>query len=113
MVTVRPKSVDFRGMRLSPEEGFVLSRVDGPLTMKELIVLTGLEEARVLQIVAHLAAEGALEVEGTEEAAAPPEPLPELEEIGPVDPSELGGDELEEIGPVEGDLEEIGPVDPA
>jgi hypothetical protein len=114
MVTVRPKTVDFRGMRLSPEEGFVLSRLDAPLTMKDLVVLTGLEEARVREIVLRLVEEGAVDIEGS--LAPEPEPLPELEVIGPVDPEEALP-ELEVIGPVDPEealpeLEVIGPVDP-
>jgi hypothetical protein len=97
MVMVRPKATDVLSLRLSPEEGFVLSRVDGPLSMKDLVMLTGLDETRVAAIVERLVGEGAIEVEG-------PEPPPELEELGPAD-------ELEEIGPV--DPEEAALLEPA
>jgi hypothetical protein len=131
MVKVRPKTADVLGMRLSPEEGFVLSRVDGECTMKDLVVLTGLDETRVAAIVERLAGEGAIEVEGAAPGfgSMPPQsgvgskppragassmpPQDQLEELGPADELEVIGpvDELEEIGPVD-ELEEIGPVDP-
>jgi hypothetical protein len=62
MKTIRSKSVDLKSLKLSPEEGFVLSRIDGTTTVKELIALTGLEEARVVDIVGRLSTEGAVEV---------------------------------------------------
>ena len=61
---VRPKTIDYKQLRLTAEEGFVLSRVDGPLSVRELVTLTGLPEDRVQEIVAKLATSGALDVEG-------------------------------------------------
>jgi len=61
---IRPKAVDFKNLKLSPEEGFVLSRVDGQGSIKDLVALTGFEEGRVVEIVGKLAATGAIEVEG-------------------------------------------------
>src|SRR4051812_38494190 len=75
MKTIRPKSGDMRSLKLSPEEGFVLSRVDGPTSVKDLVALTGLDESRVVEIVGRLATEGALDVEGV--APAPPASEPE------------------------------------
>jgi hypothetical protein len=69
---VRPKGADLRSLRLTPEEGFVLSRVDGAVSIRELVALTGLEEGRVNEIVGRLSAEGAIEVEG--DGGAPAEP---------------------------------------
>src|SRR5262249_20216980 len=46
MKPIRPKSGDLRSLKLSPEEGFVLSRVDAPTSVKELVALTGLDESR-------------------------------------------------------------------
>jgi hypothetical protein len=60
---IRPKTVDFRNLKLSPEEGFVLSRVDGSTTVKDLVALTGFDETRVVEIVDRLANEGALDVD--------------------------------------------------
>jgi hypothetical protein len=58
-----------KSLKLSPEEGFVLSRVDGSISVKELVALTGLEEGRIVDIVGRLRTQGALEVDGE----APPE----------------------------------------
>jgi hypothetical protein len=60
---IRRKPVDFKTLRLSPEEGFVLSRLDAPLSVRELVSLTGLDEARVVTIVQDLASQGALEMD--------------------------------------------------
>ena len=84
MKNIRPKSIDFRGLKLSPEEGFVLSRIDGPTSVKELANLTSLDEARVAEIVGKLAGDGAIEVDGAPSGggggARPPEPSrPEVE----------------------------------
>jgi hypothetical protein len=64
MKNIRQKRVDLRGLKLSPEEGFVLSRVDGSTSVKDLVALTGLEEGRVVDIVGRLSAEGVLEIDG-------------------------------------------------
>jgi len=58
-----------RTLKLSPEEGFVLSRVDGSVSVKELVALTGLEEGRVVDIIGKLNAEGCIEVD---DVPAPP-----------------------------------------
>jgi hypothetical protein len=72
MKPIRPKSGDLRSLKLSPEEGFVLSRVDAPTSVKELVALTGLDESRVVEIVGRLATEGALDIEGDIHASGPP-----------------------------------------
>jgi hypothetical protein len=61
MKSVRPKPIDLSSVKLSPEEGFVLSRVDGQATVKELVALTGFDESRVVDIIGRLRSEGALE----------------------------------------------------
>lgn len=68
MKTVRPKPMGapMSGLPLTPEEGFVLSRIDGRLSVKDLVALTGLEENRVEQIVTKLASHGAIQLEGAE-----------------------------------------------
>lgn len=70
MKTVRQKRIDMTKLRLSAEEGFVLSRVDGTTSVKELVALTGLDEQRVEDIVGRLSSEGVVEVE------LAPEPVP-------------------------------------
>jgi len=71
MKTIRPRAVDFRGLKLSAEEGFVLSRVDAPLSIKDIVSLTGLAEERVVEIVERLASEGAVEIGGEGGSSAP------------------------------------------
>ncbi len=61
--SVRPKPFDVRSLKLSAEEGFVLSRVDAPVSVRELVTMTGLAEERVVEIVGLLADQGAVEVE--------------------------------------------------
>lgn len=73
---VRPKGADWKSMKLSPEEGFVLSRVDGPVSVRELVALTGLDEGRVGEIIGRLASEGALDVEGAPAPSAAPAAQP-------------------------------------
>lgn len=68
MKSIRQKKVDLRNLKLSPEEGFVLSRVDGTSTVKDLVALTGLDEGRVVDIIARLSDEGAVELSGGPEA---------------------------------------------
>jgi hypothetical protein len=62
----RPKAraIDLSQVKLSPEEGFVLSRIDGSTSVKDLVTLTGLEEERIAAIVERLAAEGVIEMPG-------------------------------------------------
>jgi hypothetical protein len=84
--SVRPKPVGTTPAKLSltPEEGFVLSRIDGRLSVKDLVALTGLEETRVEQIVTKLANEGAVQLEGYESSQR----LPDLgsDPVMPSDP---------------------------
>lgn len=94
MRNIRRKAVDMKALRLSPEEGFVLSRVDAPLSLKDLVSLTGLDESRVVEIVEGLALQGALELDRERapdrEGAAPggSGPADEPSEGGPA--GELG-----------------------
>ncbi|MCW5831536.1 MAG: hypothetical protein KIS78_03675 [Labilithrix sp.] len=74
MKRIRQKTVDLTNVRLSAEEGFVLSRVDGTTTMKELVALTGLDEPRVVDIVGHLRDAGVIELDDDPPAGAPREP---------------------------------------
>jgi hypothetical protein len=60
---IRRKSFDLKALRLSAEEGFVLSRLDAPLSVRELVALTGLEERRIVEIVDCLATQGAIDVD--------------------------------------------------
>ena len=73
--SVRPKPVAAAPpkMSLTPEEGFVLSRIDGQLTTKDLVALTGIDEGRIEQIVTKLANEGAVQLEGYESSQRLPD----------------------------------------
>jgi hypothetical protein len=71
MKTVRPKplgpgSPPVQNLRLTPEEGFVLARIDGRLSVRDLVALTGIDEPRVEQIVTKLASQGAVMLERAE-----------------------------------------------
>jgi len=67
MRTVRPKRLATPASpALTPEEGFVLSRIDGRLSVGDLVALTGIDGARVEQIVTKLAAQGAVALEASE-----------------------------------------------
>ena len=68
MKTVRPKPLGAgtENLHLSAEEDFVLARIDGQLTVRDLVALTGIDEPRVEQIISKLAAEGAVTLEGAE-----------------------------------------------
>ena len=68
MKTVRPKPLGTgtEKLDLTPEEDFVLARIDGHLTVRDLVVLTGIDEPRVEQIVSRLASEGAVTLEGAD-----------------------------------------------
>lgn len=62
LTKIRRKPFDIKALRLSPEEGFVLSRLDSDLSVKELVDLTGLDESRVTSIVETLATQGVVDV---------------------------------------------------
>ncbi len=68
MKTVRPKPLGAptANLRLTPEEDFVLARIDGQLSVRDLVALTGIDEPRVEQIVSKLAATGAVMLETTD-----------------------------------------------
>ena len=90
MKTFRPKPLraSLGGLSLTPEEGVVLSRIDGRLTVKDLVALTGLESARVEQIVTKLATQGAVALEPADASG----PLPATESSRSLESSpSLGG----------------------
>lgn len=94
MKLVRPKNLGAATSKLplTPEEGFVLSRIDGKISVNDLVQLTGLAPERVEQIVTKLETHGAVAVESAEPPPARPStkmqatravPLPRAEEFGP------------------------------
>ena len=68
MKSVRPKPLGkpIGGAPLTAEEGFVLARIDGRLSVGDLVALTGIEEPRVEQIVSKLASRGVVALDGPE-----------------------------------------------
>lgn len=75
MKTVRPKRLGAPppNLRLAPEEAFVLARIDGHLTVRDLVALTGIDQPRVEQIVSKLASHGAVALEPGDSSGYLPE----------------------------------------
>src|SRR4051812_12233906 len=81
MKVVRPKDLGAAASKLplTPEEGFVLSRIDGRISTNEIVALTGLPAERVEQIVTKLESHGAVAVEAVEPPPPPPpKPMPSV-----------------------------------
>lgn len=76
--------VDLRTLVLSPEEGFVLSRLDGATAARNLPALTGLPPERLQGILTRLLSQGAL-------LPASPQPGPQGQAPTAVSPSPVGG----------------------
>ena len=77
--TPRPKAdLEYPSLDLDPEEGFVLSRLDGSTSVRDLCLLTGLRQERVDEILERLTSQGALEHDATaapaDDSPAPPAP---------------------------------------
>jgi serine/threonine protein phosphatase PrpC len=86
MMTIRPKAFDMKRVKLSAQEGFVLSRVVGTVTVGDLVDLSGLDETTVRAIVQRLSDEGTVDVDPPLASAAPaapdaPDPLGNFGEI--------------------------------
>lgn len=65
MKVVRPKPgvAPANAQNLTDEEKFVLARIDGNLTVRDLVALTGMEQGKIENIVTKLASRGAVQVE--------------------------------------------------
>jgi serine/threonine protein phosphatase PrpC len=86
MKSIRPRRADLKGLKLSAEDGFVLSRIVGPLTLRELVAISGMEEKKVVEIVERLAAQGAVEIERDASFAEPVrDPVPSFAGIDELD----------------------------
>jgi curved DNA-binding protein CbpA len=118
---LQPAPAVTNGLSLLPMEGFLLSRIDVPLRMNELVAISGLSEEETLHTCYALALGGFIEREAwprafsAEEiakaqaalaaaaqathapAAAEPEKKPEPEEAQPVEPEVDERRELEEL----------------
>lgn len=84
------QTMDFAGLALSPEEGFVLSRVDGHSTIAEICLVAGLEETKTLGALVKLHDSKVIEIPGApDQQKGPAEPQPEAgsgEEGAPTEP---------------------------
>ena len=90
-------SHELHGLGLTPEEGFVLSRLDTPLSSDEVVALTGIDRERAEQILMLLARKGAIEPpEGT--VVASPKVEVEVEGGVEVDGEASGGHERVDEG---------------
>ena len=56
---------------IGPEEYFVLSRIDGALTLREVLLMTGLPIDRAIDVVKKLRALGAILLPGETPMSAP------------------------------------------
>lgn len=79
-------------LELSPEEGFVLSRVDGRLTVGQICLLVPFDPEVTATLLAALVRAGALEIPGSA-VAAPPAPAAAAPGSSPA-PARLDGLEL-------------------
>jgi len=61
-----PKPAALAGLRLGVEEGFVLSRVDGKLTVGQICLIVPFDAALTAAILAELARVGAIDIPGAE-----------------------------------------------
>jgi DnaJ domain len=76
-----PKPAALAGLRLGADEGFVLSRVDGKLTVAQICLLVPFDAEVTAGVLARLARAGAVEIPG---AVIPePSPLPAPPPVAP------------------------------
>jgi curved DNA-binding protein CbpA len=80
------EGIDLRKLPLTPQEAFVLSRVDGMLSESDLVLLTGLDPAAVQRALARLAELGALAFEDAPAArhSVPPRRPSGAIRLGPI-----------------------------
>lgn len=106
----------------TPEDMFVLSRVDGHSTLADLLLVTGLPRERSLEAVAHLCALGLVELPGAPEDAPAPvtpaaaaraarTPPPAARPAPTVTPEAMAAASLTSIPPFEADPTLDLPVD--
>jgi len=75
--------------RIGPEEGFVLSRIDGRTTLDEVVMLVPFEEQVTMVILRKLWEMGAIDVPGVARVVRSPS-KPDLPKITPQAPSDSG-----------------------
>jgi hypothetical protein len=98
-IPVPNREVDIRQLPLSPEEGFVLSRLDGVTPASLLPALTGLPVERLIVILRQLHAKGAMRAMRV--PAAPPRPQPAPP---PVQPAPVASEEPPVLETSEADI---------
>ncbi len=86
VLRVRP-GVDILNLELSPQEGYILSRISQPITVREIYLLSLLDKSATATIIKKLADEGILEIQDQEKGSSENEkssgkitPLPKVEE---------------------------------
>jgi tetratricopeptide (TPR) repeat protein len=85
------RQFDPRAAELSPEDYFVLTRIDGRTSLRQLVLISGFPEARALQILGKLHERGAIFFPGdipARPAFAPPPPPPRGAGGGAPDPAQ-------------------------
>ncbi|HEV8201854.1 MAG TPA: DUF4388 domain-containing protein, partial [Candidatus Polarisedimenticolia bacterium] len=74
----------YQSIRLSPVEGFIMSRVDGAATIREIIMVSPTDEEKTLAALLGLSLSGILEPPpGSEPAFPPPDPADRRAPTGP------------------------------
>lgn len=66
-----PASLEANGLKLMPVEGFILSRIDGPIALSDLTTISGMPEAETMQALYALALGGLISREGAAQAFTP------------------------------------------
>ena len=66
------KSSALAGLKLDADDGFVLSRVDGKLTVAQICLLVPFDAAATVGILARLLRAGAVDIPGALPPVAPP-----------------------------------------
>ena len=65
------EGVDIKSLKITQEEGFILSRLDGQLRVRHLITMTGLGAEQTLEIIQGLAEKGIIILHESKEKAEP------------------------------------------
>lgn len=65
-------AVDWSGLDLNDEKGFVLSRVDGRTSLHQILLLSPFPEARTVNILIELFSRGVIDLPGVERPQVPP-----------------------------------------
>ena len=56
------EAVDLKSLNITPEEGFILSRIDGQVRVRHLVSLTGLGKEQTLKLIQSLVEKGAITI---------------------------------------------------